>query len=263
METHHRPALNLAAPPERAKENLSDEVVRRLTTAIALGEYLPGSQLPPERQLATLLGVGRVTIRAAIGRLVDAGLLQSRRGGNGGTFVVERNSAQANAIIERTLSEAWDRLVDLQEAEAWMHGVIAEAAAQRRTEEDLAAIAARLEGFREATSGPAAQKADELFHDAIIRATHNRSLAELIHSLERQVHVSAPAHPWGAARYWEAMEKRALADHEKIFAAIKDADSARARDEGRRHAQINHDHLVDALRDARQAIESDATDTSR
>ncbi|WP_413783438.1 winged helix-turn-helix domain-containing protein, partial [Mycolicibacterium obuense] len=50
-----------------------DEVTDRLVTAIAIGEYLPGARLPGERDLAAYLGAGRMTVRAALARLVDRG----------------------------------------------------------------------------------------------------------------------------------------------------------------------------------------------
>ena len=52
-----------------------DEITDRLVTAIAVGEFLPGARLPSERDLAQTLRVGRMTVRAAIGRLVDQGLI--------------------------------------------------------------------------------------------------------------------------------------------------------------------------------------------
>ncbi len=42
--------------PDRATETRVDEVEDRLVTAVAVGEYLPASRLPPERELAVLLG---------------------------------------------------------------------------------------------------------------------------------------------------------------------------------------------------------------
>jgi DNA-binding GntR family transcriptional regulator len=50
-------------------------VVAQLTRAIELGRLLPGDRLPAERELATQLGVARVTLRSALGDLEAAGLL--------------------------------------------------------------------------------------------------------------------------------------------------------------------------------------------
>ena len=67
-----------------------DEITDRLVTAIAIGEYLPGARLPVERELAGSLGVGRMTVRAALARLVERGLLETRRGRGGGSYVVDQ-----------------------------------------------------------------------------------------------------------------------------------------------------------------------------
>src|SRR6185436_18338882 len=54
-----------------------DEITDRLVTAIAIGEYLPGARLPVERDLAAALGAGRMTVRAALARLLERGLIET------------------------------------------------------------------------------------------------------------------------------------------------------------------------------------------
>jgi GntR family transcriptional repressor for pyruvate dehydrogenase complex len=68
--------------------NAFEVTVERLARGIRLGVLAEGDRLPPERELAETFGVSRVTLREAIKTLRDAGLLQSRRGRGGGTFVV-------------------------------------------------------------------------------------------------------------------------------------------------------------------------------
>jgi GntR family transcriptional regulator len=58
-----------------------------LRDAIQSLEYPSGSQLPPERDMATLYGVGRVTVRRALDALMREGLIRRTRGRTGGTFV--------------------------------------------------------------------------------------------------------------------------------------------------------------------------------
>src|SRR5213595_2104257 len=65
----------------------AEEVVVRLRDMIHSGELSPGDRLPPERDLAKLLGVSRPTLRAGIRSLSTVGILQSRQGS--GTFVAE------------------------------------------------------------------------------------------------------------------------------------------------------------------------------
>src|SRR6478672_5837544 len=69
----------------------AEEVVERLRRMIQSGELSPGDRLPPERDLAKLLGVSRPTLRAGIRSLSTVGILQSRQGA--GTFVVEKGES--------------------------------------------------------------------------------------------------------------------------------------------------------------------------
>jgi len=69
--------------------NSFEETVQRLLQTVRLGLVAPGERLPAERELATMLGVSRDTVRDAIASLSDAGYLVSRRGRYGGTFVSE------------------------------------------------------------------------------------------------------------------------------------------------------------------------------
>lgn len=94
--------------------NAFEVTVERLAQGIRLGVLVAGDRLPPERELAETLGVSRVTLREAIKALRDAGLVQSRRGRGGGTFVVEprarkaRSASQIGESITHSLDDALD-----------------------------------------------------------------------------------------------------------------------------------------------------------
>lgn len=62
-----------------------EQLYRHLSAAIAAGELPPETQLPPERDLALIADVSRVTVRKAVSQLVAEGLLEQRRGA--GSFV--------------------------------------------------------------------------------------------------------------------------------------------------------------------------------
>ena len=59
--------------------------MKRLREAMDCGSLLPGDALPAERELAFELKLSRVTVRKALAKLVEQGLLEKRRGA--GTFV--------------------------------------------------------------------------------------------------------------------------------------------------------------------------------
>jgi DNA-binding FadR family transcriptional regulator len=64
-------------PRREAAHTAADHALR---SAILAGELGPGSRLPPERELATTLGVSRLTLRAALATLVADGLVAVRHG---------------------------------------------------------------------------------------------------------------------------------------------------------------------------------------
>src|SRR2546430_17246386 len=78
--------------PERRGQT-SEEVVTQLRSMIHRGELRAGDRLPPERDLAKLLGVSRPTLRDGIRSLAAVGVLQPRRGA--GTFVVKAEGSPA------------------------------------------------------------------------------------------------------------------------------------------------------------------------
>lgn len=62
-----------------------EQLYRHLSAIVGAGELAPESQLPPERELAVIADVSRVTVRKAVSQLVADGVLEQRRGA--GTFV--------------------------------------------------------------------------------------------------------------------------------------------------------------------------------
>src|SRR5919106_398351 len=79
----------------------SEAVVRRVGSAIALGLLGDGEQLPAETELATMLNVSTVTLREALADLRELGLVETRRGRGGGSFVRARDDALAELAGSR------------------------------------------------------------------------------------------------------------------------------------------------------------------
>jgi GntR family transcriptional regulator len=86
---------------ESSAQPLYQQLQRSLRGAIENGVIGPDDALPPERDLAEMLGVSRITVRKAIDELVDDGLLIRKQGS--GTFVsnrVEKNFAKLTSFSE-------------------------------------------------------------------------------------------------------------------------------------------------------------------
>ncbi|BBX36314.1 GntR family transcriptional regulator [Mycolicibacterium mageritense DSM 44476 = CIP 104973] len=90
--------------------NAFEDTVGRLLETIRLGVLAPGESLPPERELATRLGVSRDTVREAIKSLADAGYLVSKRGRYGGTFLADELPTLAPTSQRFTREEIDDAL---------------------------------------------------------------------------------------------------------------------------------------------------------
>lgn len=227
-----------------------DEITDRLVTAIAIGEYLPGARLPVERDLAASLGVGRMTVRAALARLVEGGLLETRRGRGGGSYVLSQWRESSTRAVNRTLVRRLGELRDRCDAVCRIHGAICRAAAESRTDADVAALGAALQTYRTAHSGADAQLADSRLHLAIMDAAHNPVLKKVLIDLEASVNIGAPVHPWGGPDTMADMERRALHDHEHLVEAIVAGRADEAEAIARAHVAIDFEVIVAATRRA-------------
>lgn len=69
----------------RDRRPLYIQAIEAITEKIESGDLEPGSQLPPEEELAASLGISRSTLREALGHLETHGLIARRQGI--GTFV--------------------------------------------------------------------------------------------------------------------------------------------------------------------------------
>ena len=228
-----------------------DEIADRLVTAVAIGEYLPGSRLPSERELAASLRVGRMTVRAALARLVDLGLVETRRSGRGGgTYVLQQWPDSSTAAVGRTLTMHFDELRDRCDAICRIHGAVCRAAAEARTTEDIVVLRARLEAYRAAESGLASQQADGALHLAIMDTARNAVLKQMLLELEASVSIAAPAHLWGEPATMHDMELRALRDHEQLVDAIAAGQGDAADALARAHVAIDFELISAAMRRA-------------
>ncbi|MFI8534507.1 FadR/GntR family transcriptional regulator [Streptomyces aquilus] len=70
-----------------------EEALEQILQVVRLGLVPGGERLPAERDLAERLGISRVTLREVLKVLQDQGLVESRRGRYGGTFVLPRATA--------------------------------------------------------------------------------------------------------------------------------------------------------------------------
>ncbi|MET7512576.1 FadR/GntR family transcriptional regulator [Streptomyces sp. NPDC005480] len=217
-----------ALRPMTARPRLYEQVLDRLRAYVAEGGLRAGDRLPPERDLAARLGVSRASVKQAITVLEVQGLVEARHGG--GTYLM-RDSLDAEPV-ERMV-ERRRRLPDVLEAREALETKLAELAAERRTDEDLAALRSALDRMAaDIEDGGHGVEGDRLFHAAVTAAAHSALLAEFMRSIADQVTESRTESLRQPRR-----PARSLAQHRAILEAIEMGRPAQAAAAMRRHVR--------------------------
>ncbi|MEV4013878.1 FCD domain-containing protein [Nonomuraea angiospora] len=201
---------------------LVEQATQHLREQITQGEWPVGTRLPGENALAKALGVGRSTVREALRALAGAGLVQARQGS--GVFVIA--TAAATAIAEdwpARLRRA--AITDVYEVRMMVETQAARMAAQRRTEEDVAALEEALAARARAASQDDAAfvDADIALHAAVVAAAGNPVLTDLFAEF-------APALREGLIGLVEVLGLRSHDrnpghdTHAELVAAVRDGD---------------------------------------
>ena len=161
------------------KTKLSEQTADRLYEMIAdEHRYLPGSKLPNENELSEELQVSRTTLREAISFLVAQGVLEIQRGK--GTFVAAQLPTAGLDLTALAGMRSRGRARDLFEMRLIFEPATAALACQRATDEELEQIRKKAEKVElEARIGGDWPLADQEFHLAIMRASHNEYMRRL------------------------------------------------------------------------------------
>ena len=211
-----------------------DEVVDRLVTAMALGEFVPGQRLPAERELARLLGVSRSTVSEALRRLREAGVVEVRRGHTGGSFVQESWGALSAAAVGRTLLPRRPELEQLGDLRCRWEEVVARTAAERRTARQAKDLLVRLRRFAEASTPEEQHAADIAVHAGVLAGARNAQMTRLSQELLARVAVGAPVEPFDRTFY-----RRALREHTALVEAVVAGDVELAGQTARAHFRMS------------------------
>lgn len=216
--------------------SLTDDLYAKLEARIRSGDWVPGTRLPTQKEIAETEMVSRTVVREAVARLMAQGLATSRQGS--GMFVAETAEYRAFQITRDEVHELAD-IVKLLEMRLGVETEMAGLAAARRTTADIGAIQDALQAMQDLQRDPmAAAKADTAFHMAIARATQNDYYARFVEFLGLRLvpprNLYLRDQPEEAHR---AYATKVHGEHEAILDAIVRMDPQRARDAARHHMQ--------------------------
>lgn len=231
--------------PSVSPVSTSVAVAGNIRDRIHVGEYEPGDRLPPQRELAGLLGVSRVSVREGLRLLVEDGYLQVRRGSAGGAFVTEL-SQPAEAWRSRLRSQVGE-LDDLVDFRIAVESRVAYLAAMRSTRADLTRMRAAIRSMRAIahvnTGHHAFRLADAEFHLALARGGRNERLGRAVTEARKEMFI-----PYDMLSFDEPRDA-VLTDHQTIYETIRDGDSVAAANLMAEHIQRTREQLISFVAD--------------
>ena len=209
----------------------AEEVSARLRNMIRSGELKSGDRLPPERDLAKLLGVSRPTLRAGIRSLSTVGVLQSRQGA--GTFVAVRSDSPTldSSPLEMLSALHGFTSDEMFEARLALEMSIAGLAAERADSEQMTQLAEEITGMYASLSDPEQYLVHDMqFHQTVAAASGNRILTALMNM------VAATLFEARSKTVHRALDLKDSAEqHHSIYRALREKNSEAARLAMREH----------------------------
>lgn len=207
-------------------------------------KYLPNDKLPNERMLAEELGVSRTSIREAIKLLVASGMLTVRRGV--GTFVSENPGISVDPLGLSHLEDKKKLMLQWFEVRLILESESVRLVVERASDDEIEEIIACEQKVAELIEkGKDYILADQHFHAAIAKATHNEVISRFIPSIEQSIYEAITAAQEGA--WFNKSTENALKYHHEIANFIKKRDAVGAMLAMRYHILQGIDDIKDRI----------------
>lgn len=214
-----------------------ERIARQIEQRILSGELRSGDRLPTERELSEQFQASRTAVREAMKSLAQKGLIDMRPGR--GTIVIDGTSRamQDSLGLVMKVGQA-NSAANLVEVREILEVEIAARAAERATEQDIAAMQKAVEAMdANMHNANAFIMADNDFHQALARATQNSIILLLVDSIvsllsEQRKHIFAVA----------GGPERGQTHHKLLLDAVTRRDCHAAREAMRSHLrQVRED----------------------
>lgn len=215
----------------------ADEVVQRIVEAIHLGLLSDGERLPTEVELAAQFGVAPMTMRDALAELRVEGLVETKRGRNGGSFVRRPASPPLAPIRQRLARMTMSGLRDLTDEHQAVAGQAAWLAAERTASANVRRMFRLTDQLGSAVGLGDRIRADCRFHIEVAVASQSARLTRREVSLQAEVSGML----WLPAPEGDRDMTTHVEEHHAIAAAVVAGDAAEAR-------RLAVDHVAGNLR---------------
>ncbi len=208
----------------------SEAVVRRVGSAVARRLLGDREQRPAEADQAPLLNVSTVTLRDALAELRELGLVETRRGRGGGSFVRARDDALAELADARLAELGTTDLRELGDAQSAIAATAARLAAARASVREIGRLREIVGRLAAEPTTTAQRRADGRFYVEMAAAAHSVRLT----MQQMDLHLELGQLPWPPAHAPDLLGEIVTA-HRAVLDAIERRDAGRARDLTEQH----------------------------
>jgi DNA-binding FadR family transcriptional regulator len=214
--------------------------VARISKAVGLGLIKVGERLPPEAALANMFGVGGATLREALAELREQGVVETRRGRSGGTFVVNQPPAKTDSIRAWFLSTSISEIRDIGDEHSAISAAAVRLACERGEAHDLDRLQELGRALALAVTPEVRASADSRFHVELAISAQSPMLANAEIRLQEET-VQQLWTPLTAAFDPAA----AAAEHMELVRAVAQDQPEKAQQLVLEHVKRNIYHLID------------------
>ena len=218
---------------------LSQTIEKQIEEAIRRKELAPGEKLPTENELCKSFRVSRNALREALRSLGSKGLIEIKKGSGMYVNVFSSKNAISSLNLFLELNSDPDHLYHILQLRKMFEPHIAEAASERRTDEDLKKIGRYLQNLIECDSEDLEKEAeiDNRFHLQISKSCGNFAIPLIFEPIfsctpriKRAIYSKKPG-----------QREKTVYFHKSIFEAICDRRGGVAR-------EFMREHLLEAER---------------
>lgn len=210
----------------RAWKIVLDSIESRLLS----GELGPGDHLPPERALATELGVGRSSVREALRVLEVFGLVRTQTGSGpqSGAIIIASPSSAIGALMRMQVAARGFQVADIVRTRLLLETAVVGDLAEHGDEVDLAATTRLLDAMEAPQLTQLEFLAlDAQFHLSLAEASENQVVATMMTGLRTSIEGYVLEGAAGLSD-WDATAERLRSEHRTILMAIISGDRAAA-----------------------------------
>lgn len=213
-------------------------VLEKIETDLLEGALAPGDRLPPERELAATLGVGRSSVREALRVLEVMGLIRTGTGSGptAGAIIIATPRGGMSALLRLQVAAQGFPFDDVVRTRLVLESAVADALASDPARETAPARLLLDAMDAEGLTPAEFLSLDAQLHVALAEASGNVVIAAMMGGLRSAIESYVLA---GAERIpdWEAAATRLRSEHRAILDAIDSGDPITSR-------TLIHDHIT-------------------